>query len=607
MARNDIIVRLRLAGEDFDREFKAKFSELEAAAEKQSTAAGSRSGSSFMKGFLGSAGIAGLGTAIGAAINSAANLGAEIASTSRQFNIGAEELQVWRQAASNAGVTAGQFDGALGSLTQKIGEANAGNRAAQQSFVELGLGFKTTAGEARATDAVMLDLAKRVTEIQDPSERLRVGTQLLGAEFKTLYPLLLDGADGLRVARDELGEFGAMLSQEEIQNLEKTNAKIEQMKSVLSIRIAGIVAENADAIMGFTERLFEFGGAAADAATKYALFTGALSSFERNVAALPDDLTIPQREAAIGRIAAQNEQQQGWRQFGMRYGPPGTGAALGILGGYVAPTAADLDQQSGFSHYTQWHRDEVRRALEPSRGERADDAAAPSLTGSGTRRGGGAQAARESAEAREARRAAEKALDAERKLTDQISKTLQEQEDSARIAQVRATQGELAAAMLETELNLMRQIPSLQAETVEELGKALGMTEDVVEKRRDELQLLIDQGKVIVANRVAETEVDTTAKLEREAKAQQDRNDRIAEQAAARWQFEHERAIFNVANLYETAMRGGVDDLWGYFKDEGLRMIAEVAAQWSLAMISGQDFNLGGAFGQAGGAHGTEL
>ena len=101
--------------------------------------------------------------------------------------------------------------------------------------------------------------------------------------------------------------------------------------------------------MGFTERLFEFGGAAADAATKYALFTGALSSFERNVAALPDDLTIPQREAAIGRIAAQNEQQQGWRQFGMRYGPPGTGAALGILGGYVAPTAADLDQQSGFS------------------------------------------------------------------------------------------------------------------------------------------------------------------------------------------------------------------------------------------------------------------
>ena len=81
-------------------------------------------------------------------------------------------------------MTAGQFDGALGSLTQKIGEANAGNRAAQQSFVELGLGFKTTAGEARATDAVMLDLAKRVTEIQDPSERLRVGTQLLGAEFQ---------------------------------------------------------------------------------------------------------------------------------------------------------------------------------------------------------------------------------------------------------------------------------------------------------------------------------------------------------------------------------------------------------------------------------------
>ncbi len=54
----------------------------------------------------------------------------------------------------------------------------------------------------------------------------------------------------------------------------------------------------------------------------------------------------------------------------------------------------------------------------------------------------------------------------------------------------------------------------------------------------------------------------------------------------ARWQAEHERAIFDVANIYETAFRGGTEDLWRNFKDEGTRMIAEIAAQWTLAMIA---------------------
>lgn len=103
VARQDVIIRMRLAGEDFDREFKAKFDDIEQEAEKRSSASGASSGSGFAKGFLGAAGLGALGAAIGNAISSSADLGAEIASTSRQFNIGAENLQIWRQAAA-AGV-----------------------------------------------------------------------------------------------------------------------------------------------------------------------------------------------------------------------------------------------------------------------------------------------------------------------------------------------------------------------------------------------------------------------------------------------------------------------------------------------------------------------
>ena len=104
MARNDVIVKLRLAGEEFDRDFKVKFQDLTAAAEKSSAEAGAKAGGSFGRGFATALGAT--GAAIGLAINQAANLGAELANTSRQFNVGVENLQVWRQAAATAGVSA---------------------------------------------------------------------------------------------------------------------------------------------------------------------------------------------------------------------------------------------------------------------------------------------------------------------------------------------------------------------------------------------------------------------------------------------------------------------------------------------------------------------
>ncbi|MFN3351872.1 MAG: hypothetical protein ACK41X_23210, partial [Pseudorhodoplanes sp.] len=275
MARNDIIVKLRLAGEQFDRDFKVKFEELSAAAERASADAGTRAGSNFGRNFAVAAGTA--GAAIGLAINKAAALGDEIASTSRQFDIGVESLQVWRQAAANAGLTSSEFTSVLGTLADRIGEANAGNAKAQQSFVNLGIGFKTASGEARATDAVLLDLAKRISEIEDPSERVRLGTDLLGRQFKDLHPLLLQGADGFNQAAEDLRTFGAVLSEKEIQELEKTNAKIEQMKTVLSISVARVVAENADAIIGLANSIATLTGAMIKYANEYPRFSGALA------------------------------------------------------------------------------------------------------------------------------------------------------------------------------------------------------------------------------------------------------------------------------------------------------------------------------------------
>lgn len=578
---------MRLAGEEFDREFKLKFQELENAADRQSLAAGSRSGGSFAKGFLGAAALGALGAAIGNAISSAADLGTEILNTSRQFNIGAEELQVWRQAASNAGVSANDFNGTLASLTQKIGEANAGNRQAQQSFVDLGVGFQTTAGQARATDAVMLDLAARIAAIEDPAERSRLATQLLGDDFKTLYPLLLDAADGLDHTRAEMDRLGVTLSAKEIQDLDRVNKNIEEMKDQLSRRVDQVVAQNADSINVLADELFRLADASVKATGDFIKFLSLESRYRAAVGNLPRDLSPAQRESAVAGL-------------GQRFGRRET-----VTGSYLFGAIKTKDVRFVPSPYTDWAGPGAFLSRYPG----AQDVAEPVVTGGGGggRRsgggGGGAGRTRRDPAEIEAERAAKKAIDEEKAFREAVARTLRAQEDSAKVQRIRSELGEEAAARAEAELGIQRQIPLAAFDTVDALAKALGITGEINDEKRAQLQLDID------AANLAEKNAGNAAALKarEDLAAAKDRADKDADakakREADRYAAEYERAILDVASIYETAFSGGTKELWSNFKDEGTRIIAEIAAQWTLSLIAGQPFNFnaaaGGAFGRS--------
>lgn len=581
MARQDVIIRMRLAGEEFDRELKVKFNDIGQEAERQSLAAGARSGGGFVKGFLGTAALGALGAAIGSAINSAADLGSEIASTSRQFNIGAENLQVWRQAASSAGVSANDFTGSLSDLTRKIGEAASGNRQAQQAFVDLGIGFETTSGQARATDAVMLDLAKRIAAIEDPAERVRLGSQLLGDEFDKLYPLLIKGADGFTAASAEVDRFGGALSAKEIQDLQQINANITTLKDQLSRSVAKVVAENADAINEFAESLFNLAEGAVRASGDLLGFMRTEAAYREQKGALPKDLSPDQRAAAIANLD---------RRFGRREV---------VTGSYLGGLITTKDVRFAPDVYSDWvgPGDFLSRL---SGGQ--EQAAAPRVTGGGSRRtGGGARPrnATQSAAEREAERAAKEAIRNEEQLRDAIARTLKAQDDSAQVQRIRAEHGEEAAARAEAELGFLRQHPLAVNDTVEALAKALGITKDLTDADRQRLQLLIDQGNAAQAATGDAAAARARAELDREAARQAEQAERIAQAQAEAFRRLHEQAILDVADFYEIAFRGGTRDLWRSFKDEGTRIIAEIAAQWTLAMIGGQGFDFNSALGGA--------
>lgn len=67
----------------------------------------------------------------------------------------------------------------------------------------------------------------------------------------------------------------------------------------------------------------------------------------------------------------------------------------------------------------------------------------------------------------------------------------------------------------------------------------------------------------------------------------------------ARAQFE------DLADFYERAFRSGGKSIWKDFKDQGLRVLAQIAAAWTMALLSGQKTSLGGILQQIGAQSGA--
>lgn len=582
MATTDILVKLRLAGEAFSAQFRDEFRKIE----QESERAGGNSADAMARGFnvrsaaligaIGAAAVAGI-----EAVKQSLTLARDLDVTSKQLGLGVEALQQWRFAASKAGLESQEFDANVGDLTRKIGEAASGSRSAQKAFADLGVGFATTSGQARATDAVLLDVVKRFESIESPAERARLGVALFGDDFRVLEPLLQAGAEGFRIAAADMEQFGGVLSSEEIRNLQDTNAKIERMKSVLSIRIASVVAENAGAIESLADSLLDVASAALKATGDYLQFVNATRTADAQIAALPEGLSAAERARQSEAIRNRN---------GIRR--RSAGGFLGALGGRADDFSATGDF-ADVSFRTDAGQRALERALAPASAT-AQDVRAPSLSPVSPR-GGSARTGRSQAE-----RDADRALKAEQALTEQLQRTLQVQRDSAEVERTRAEQGDVAAAAREAELGFLRQFPLAQHQTVEELGKALGFTEKMIAARKEELALIIKQGDEAQAGALAAASAGAEAEADRKKKREEEEFARDAERQAELFRRAQEQAIRDVADLYEDLFLDGVDGVWKRFKSEGLRIIAEVAGQFTLALLSGQRGpDLGAALGSA--------
>lgn len=191
----------------------------------------------------------------------AASLGeiAEAAGVSTKF------LQEFRFAATQNGATLEQADGLLEKFTLNLGKGGKGVAA-------LGVSLTDANGKTRDSAAIFADVAQKISEIEDPTRRAAAAQAVFGKQYASIMPLLNQGAAGFKASAAEAHKFGIVLTDQQIQDADKTADKIEALQTAISMRISGAVASNADAIGRLVEnlaKLIENLGMAAAAAERF--------------------------------------------------------------------------------------------------------------------------------------------------------------------------------------------------------------------------------------------------------------------------------------------------------------------------------------------------
>jgi hypothetical protein len=126
-----------------------------------------------------------------------------------QVGVSTDALQAFRFAAVEVGLRTEELDRALAILTRRIGEAAAGEAVGEQAFRRLGVAFLDAAGNARATEGVLADIADRIAAVESPAERARMAAAAFGEDLgRRMIPFLAQGREGLERLTAEALRFG---------------------------------------------------------------------------------------------------------------------------------------------------------------------------------------------------------------------------------------------------------------------------------------------------------------------------------------------------------------------------------------------------------------
>lgn len=145
-----------------------------------------------------------------------------------------DELQGLDHAADQSSVGVDALHSALARLQRGAADASTkGTSPAAAGFKKLGIALKDDHGNLKTSGALFTDVADKIADIKNPTERAGVANSLFGRSYAQLLPLLLKGKDGIAELTGEVKELGFGMDDAFIENSEEVLHNTDRLKKGL--------------------------------------------------------------------------------------------------------------------------------------------------------------------------------------------------------------------------------------------------------------------------------------------------------------------------------------------------------------------------------------
>ncbi len=576
MADVDIIARLKLAGDSFNREFRTEMTRAESEAKKSANRM--RSSLSALKGaavgFVSGIGVEEIARVIGNTVNKIDDLG----DAAQRLGVSAKFLQRFEYAAISMDATVEQARDGLGKFNKVVGDYINGNKSAAKALEEtLGVQVEVN-GKVKTAEQLLYDVSDAVAKLPTQYQKATAVQKIFGKGAEDLIPLLAGGSANLRKFGDDLERAGGAISDEDVKRIGDMKQEWDQFSVVLQGKVAKAVAGHGKELKGMGE----------DIKALVDLISDLVGWLDKGATSL-DRFANSAMEWGRGFGAATGLNQIGPAIKGMIGMTPGAvtpapkprvsatagkGVSANVWQGAIRASSSQdssliVSQFAPQSAVTQeWNQTmmEIRASWAAMATSSATvDTNTKTITG---------------------------------KLGDMLA-TMREQAD---LDLLRAQGLDEQASLIEELRAVADEVNSLEGLTNEERQAGVEILSQ---------QLLVSRGLVKAteqASKFAQDFADNYGAGDLEKVVEQ--IDRESDYRREKYEEESDLQKQNAAELadmYETLLSDGIGGVWSDFKRQGKRIISEIAAQWTLAMLSGQKFSLGSLMGTIGNGSGGAL
>lgn len=164
--------------------------------------------------------------------------GANVGDLSKRLGVNAEFLQKFQFAAEQSGVKSEAASIALQRFARRTAEARTTGGALKDELDKLGISLTDSGGAARSTEEVFEEFGQKISQIKDPSEKLRVAFKFLDTEGVALTQMFQEGGKTLQEYGKEAESLGLVMSNSTIKSLQDADATLLQTGRQMKVMLA---------------------------------------------------------------------------------------------------------------------------------------------------------------------------------------------------------------------------------------------------------------------------------------------------------------------------------------------------------------------------------